>query len=121
MSGETGVGQIAIDDYGTGYSNIVNLMRYSPQIIKIDRFLVADIHTDQNKQMFVKSTIDFARLNDIKVLAEGVETSDELRMVITLGVDYVQGYYTGRPVAEPIPVIAENIRKESEEANQLIL
>ena len=121
MSGETGVGQIAIDDYGTGYSNIVNLMRYSPQIIKIDRFLVADIHTDQNKQMFVKSTIDFARLNDIKVLAEGVETSDELRMVITLGVDYVQGYYTGRPVAEPIPVIAENIRKEIEEANQLIL
>ena len=60
---------IAIDDYGTGHSNIVNLMRYTPQIIKIDRFLISNIHKDVNKQMFVKSTIDFARLNNIQVLA----------------------------------------------------
>ena len=70
---------IAVDDYGTGHSNIVNLLRYSPQVIKIDRFLITDIQNDVNKQMFVRSTIDLARLNGIKVLAEGVETSAELR------------------------------------------
>lgn len=111
--------QIAIDDYGTGHSNIVNLMRYSPQLIKIDRFLISDIHKDQNKQLFVRSTIEFARMNNIKVLAEGVETSNEMRMVIDLGVDLIQGYYTGRPVAEPIAMIAEDVRKEIIEANPL--
>ncbi len=103
---------IAIDDYGTGHSNIVNLMRYTPQIIKIDRFLISNIHKDVNKQMFVKSTIDFARLNNIQVLAEGVETSEELRTVIEFGVDYVQGYYTGRPTLNPISEIAPEIKDE---------
>ncbi len=110
---------IAIDDYGTGHSNIVNLMRYTPQIIKIDRFLISGIHRDVNKQMFVRSTIEFARLNKIQVLAEGVETSEELRTVIDLGVDYVQGYYTARPAAEPLANIAEEIRNEIKKANYI--
>lgn len=110
--------QIAIDDYGTGHSNIVNLLRYTPQIIKIDRFLITDIHTDLNKQMFVKSTIEFARLNNIKVLAEGVETADELKTVIGFGVDYIQGYYTGKPQYEPIDHIADEVRSEIIAANQ---
>lgn len=109
--------EIAIDDYGTGHSNIVNLLRYAPQIIKIDRFLISDIYKDVNKQMFVKSTIDFARMNHIKVLAEGVETADELKTVIDLGVDYVQGYYTGRPAPEPISHIAEEVKLEILKAN----
>ncbi len=111
--------QLAIDDYGTGHSNIVNLMRYAPQVIKIDRFLISDIHKNQNKQMFVRSTIEFARMNNIKVLAEGVETSNELRMVIDLGVDYVQGYYMARPAYEVIPSIPEEIRQEIIKANPL--
>ncbi|MGN0674576.1 MAG: EAL domain-containing protein [Oscillospiraceae bacterium] len=119
LCGSNSTGQIAIDDYGTGHSNIVNLMRYSPQVIKIDRFLISDIHKNQNKQLFVRSTIEFARLNNIKVLAEGVETSNELRTVIDLGVDLIQGYYTGRPVQEPVRSIAEEIRREIIEANPL--
>ena len=110
---------IAIDDFGTGHSNIVNLMRYSPEVIKIDRFLISDIHKNQNKQMFVRSTIEFAKLNNIKVLAEGVETSNELRMVIDLGVDLIQGFYTGRPAPQPIPAIAAEIKKEIVESNPL--
>lgn len=110
---------IAIDDYGTGHSNIVNLMRYAPQLIKIDRFLISDIHKDENKQMFVRTTVEFAKLNNIKVLAEGVETSNELRMLIDFGVDYIQGYYTGRPTPEIIPEIAREIRKEIICANPL--
>ncbi len=110
---------IAIDDYGTGHSNIVNLIRYTPHVIKIDRYLITDIHKNQNKQLFVRSTIEFARLNNILVLAEGVETSNELHTVIDLGVDLIQGYYTGRPAPEPIPFIADEIRKEIIEANPL--
>ncbi len=113
--------QIAIDDYGTGHSNIVNLLRYAPQIVKIDRFLITDIHRDVNKQMFVKSTIEFARLNGIKVLAEGVETSDEMRTVIDFGVDYIQGYYTGRPAPEPVAEINEEIKAEILNANPLFV
>ncbi len=117
---ETESSQIAIDDYGTGHSNIVNLMRYSPHIIKIDRFLVSNIHEDKNKQMFVRNTIEFARMNDIKVLAEGVETADELAMVIRLGVDFIQGYYTGKPVSVPIDKIMEDIRREILVANKML-
>ncbi|MGN0666862.1 MAG: EAL domain-containing protein [Huintestinicola sp.] len=112
LGGDCRSNEVAVDDYGTGHSNIVNLLRYSPQIIKIDRFLITDIDKDVNKQMFIKSTIDFARLNGIKVLAEGVETSEELRTVVSFGVDYIQGYYTGRPVFDPISEIQESIREE---------
>lgn len=111
--------RIAIDDFGTGHSNIVNLMRYAPEVIKVDRFLISDIHKNQNKQMFVRSTIEFAKLNNIKVLAEGVETSNELRMVIDLGVDLIQGFYTGRPAPQPVPAIAAEIKKEIVESNPL--
>lgn len=119
LCGQETRSQIAIDDYGTGHSNIVNLLRYAPQVIKVDRMLITDIHKNENKQMFMRSTIEFARRNNIKVLAEGVETSNELRMVINLGVDLIQGYYTGRPASEPLAVLSEDIRKEIEEANSL--
>ncbi len=69
--------------------------------------------------MFVRSTIDFARINGIKVLAEGVETSDEMRTVIDLGVDLIQGYYTARPAVIPIPSIHEDIRKEIRDTTPL--
>lgn len=112
LGNEDGTNVIAVDDYGTGHSNIVNLINYAPQIVKIDRFLMSDIHNDSNKQMLVKGVIDFAKANDIKVLAEGIETSDELKKVIELGVDYIQGYYTGRPVLEPIDEIDASIKEE---------
>ena len=104
--------QIAVDDYGTGHSNIVNLLRYAPQVIKIDRFLISEIQNDINKQMFVKNTIEFARLNGIKTLAEGVETFDELQTVIEYGMDLVQGYYLGRPIAEPVVAIQDQVKNE---------
>ena len=112
--------QIAIDDYGTGHSNIVNVLRYAPQIIKIDRALIAEIHTDRNKQLFVRNTIDFAHQNGIKALAEGVETAEELRTVIDCGVDLIQGYYTGRPAPDPIPAINETVRREILAENLLL-
>ena len=112
--------QIAIDDYGTGHSNIVNVLRYSPQIIKIDRALISGIQNDRNKQLFVRNTIDFAHQNGIKALAEGVETSEELRAVIEYGIDLVQGYYTGRPSEVPARAIHESIRHEILSENLLL-
>ncbi|MBO4750459.1 MAG: EAL domain-containing protein [Lachnospiraceae bacterium] len=109
FSAGNGSVQIAIDDYGTGHSNIVNLLRYAPQIIKIDRYLISGIDSDVNKQIFVKNTIEFAAMNGIKVLAEGVETRGELRTVIEYGVDLIQGYYLGKPVAEPIAELEESV------------
>ena len=103
---------VAVDDYGTGHSNIVNLLRYAPQIIKIDHFLISNIQDDSNKQMFVKNTIEFARMNNIKVLAEGVETYEELKKAIEYGVDYIQGFYTAHPSQEIVEKLSDNIRNE---------
>lgn len=112
MGGENSGCQLAIDDYGAGYSNIVNLLRYKPQVIKIDRYLISNIHNDINKQMFVKSTIDFAQMNGIKTVAEGVETSEELNAVISYGVDLIQGFYTARPAPEPLQSLSDKIKYE---------
>ena len=121
LSGENGAVQIAVDDYGTGHSNIVNLLRYAPQVLKIDRFLISGINSDTNKQKAVKTTIEFARLNEIKVLAEGVETFEELQTVIDMGFDYIQGFYTSRPQPTPIPEIPDNIKNEIVSENLKLL
>ncbi len=103
---------IAVDDYGTGYSNVSNLLRYMPNYVKIDHSLVGEIHNQPKKQHFVREIIDFCHDNDILALAEGVETSEELRTVIHLGADLIQGFYTSKPKAEIIPHIDEKKRNE---------
>lgn len=103
---------IAIDDYGAGHSNIVNLLEYHPQVVKIDRYLISNINEDKNKQMFVKNLLEFASANNIRVLAEGVETREELKTVIEFGVDYIQGYYTARPSYEVLQKLPDEIVSE---------
>ncbi len=98
---------IAVDDYGTGYSNVSNLLRYMPNYVKIDRALLSEIHNQPRKQHFVREIIDFCHDNNILALAEGIETSEELRTVIHLGADLIQGFYTARPSAEIITQIDE--------------
>ena len=102
--------EIALDDYGSGYSNVNNLIRYMPKYVKIDRMLISGINTSEQKKHFVKSIVEYASKNSITVLAEGVETKEELRTVISLGVDLIQGYYTGRPSSVPISSIDEDVR-----------
>lgn len=102
----------AVDDYGTGYSNVYNLLRYMPNFVKIDRMLLANIQLSAQKQHFVKEIIEFSHNNQIVVLAEGVETPEELKMVTSLGVDLIQGYYTGRPSAEVISRIDRKVQNE---------
>lgn len=104
--------QIAVDDYGTGYSNTTNLLKHMPNYVKIDHLLISNIQDDAKKRHFVSSMIDFAHTNGFLALAEGVETLTELRTVIQLGVDYIQGYYTGRPSFDIIQEIPAEIRNE---------
>ena len=112
--GKLGIGT-AVDDYGTGYSNVSNLLRYMPDYVKVDRSLLTGIQDSPQKQHFVREIVAFAHDNNIKVLAEGVETPEELRTVIWLGCDLIQGYYTGRPGPEILTAIEpkkiEEIRK----------
>ena len=103
---------IAVDDYGTGYSNISNLLRYMPNYVKIDRSLLSEIQNKPQKQHFVREIIDFCHNNDILALAEGVETSEELSQVIHLGADLIQGFYTGRPSKDFVGRIDEKIINE---------
>ena len=104
--------EIAIDDYGTGYSNVSNLLRYMPNYVKIDRMLLSGIDSKPQKQHFVSEIIKFCRDNDIMSLAEGIETREEMRTVIHMGVDLIQGYYTAKPSADIIPRINEMVRNE---------
>ena len=115
-SAEDGFG-VAIDDYGTGYSNTASLLKYLPDCVKIDRLLITDINEDTKKQHFVKGLVEFAHGNGFKALAEGVETPAELKTVIDMGVDLIQGFYTARPSFEVIEAIDLDVQNEIVNAN----
>ncbi len=106
-----GIG-LALDDYGTGYSNVMNLLQYMPAYVKIDRSLLTEIDKYPKKQRFVREIIEFCQDNNIMSLAEGVETWRELRMVVRMGVDLIQGYYTAMPSAIIVPEIESDIKRE---------
>ena len=103
--------RMAIDDYGSGYSNVGNLLRYMPNYVNIDRSLLSCIQDSPKKRHFVREIIQFCHDNDILALAEGVETAEELRTVILLGADLVQGYFTAKPSPRIIPSISEDIKQ----------
>lgn len=89
--------QLALDDYGTGYSNESILLNTTPNYVKIDQLILRNINLDTKKQHLVSNIVSFAKKNHIKTIAEGIETYEEFVYVIQLGVDYIQGFYTGRP------------------------
>ena len=104
--------RIAIDDYGTGYSNVKNLLMYMPDFVKIDRSLISEIQNSPEKRHFVREIVEFCHDSNILALAEGVETAEELHTVILLGADLVQGFYTARPDPEILDSIPYDIRQE---------
>ncbi|WP_313155623.1 bifunctional diguanylate cyclase/phosphodiesterase [Lacrimispora sp.] len=97
-------GQVAVDDFGTGYNSEAILLRMRPDIIKVDTNLVKRIHEDPNRQIILKSLLDFANQNNITVLAEGVEIPEELEFLMNCGVSLFQGYYIARPQMEIRPL-----------------
>lgn len=110
--------KIAVDDYGTGYSNISNLLTFMPNVVKIDRSLIMNIHKDKRKKHFTRNIIDYAHDNNFMALAEGVELTEELQTVIAMGVDLIQGYYTAKPSPEIVTEIDPDIAMEIQEYNR---
>lgn len=89
--------QIAIDDFGSGYSGINRICCFSPNYLKIDMELVRNIHANTKKYSLVSAIVKFCKESRIKMIAEGIESEAELKALIQLGIDYGQGYYLARP------------------------
>lgn len=89
--------QLAIDDFGSGYNNEATLLDITPDFVKIDMEIIRGIDKDLNRQQICKNLISYAKGRNIKIIAEGVETKEELEKTIELGVDYIQGYYFCTP------------------------
>jgi diguanylate cyclase (GGDEF)-like protein len=92
--------KIAIDDVGAGYSGLTTISEVRPDYIKIDMSLIRDIDKDNLKKSIVKALVEFANNTNIKLIAEGVETLDELKTVIELGTPLAQGFLLGKPSKE---------------------
>lgn len=91
--------KIAIDDFGTGYSSFSTLRQLTFDKIKIDREFVTDVHRRPQSQAICQSIIALGRGLDIRVLAEGVETTEEYRWLVQHGCRHFQGYYFSRPLS----------------------
>jgi diguanylate cyclase (GGDEF)-like protein len=93
--------EIAVDDLGAGYSGLKTWSELRPDYVKIDRYFVSDIHSDGVKAEILRSVVEMSRAIGSRVVAEGVETAEECTELLDIGVDYLQGYFFGRPQAEP--------------------
>ena len=90
--------QIAIDDFGSGFSNFTHLLELEPDFLKIDGSLIKNIDTDKKSYAFVKSIVQLAKELDIQTIAEFVSTKDIFDRTYELGIDFFQGYYFSTPV-----------------------
>ncbi|WP_323596013.1 EAL domain-containing protein [Aliarcobacter butzleri] len=91
--------KIAIDDFGSGYSNFEYLAKLNVDYIKIDGSLIKDILINKSSQNIVSMLVNFAKGQKVKTIAEFVSNKDILNKVRELGIDYVQGYYIKEPIA----------------------
>jgi EAL domain-containing protein (putative c-di-GMP-specific phosphodiesterase class I) len=90
--------QLAMDDFGTGYSSLSYLKRFPIQKVKIDRSFISDLENDDDSKSITTAIIQMSHSLGLNVLAEGVETAAQLQYLQDEKCDYVQGYYTGRPM-----------------------
>jgi EAL domain-containing protein (putative c-di-GMP-specific phosphodiesterase class I) len=89
---------ISIDDFGTGYSSLSYLRRFPIDVLKIDQSFVKDLTVDADNAAIVVSIISLAHSLRLLVIAEGVETAEQLAFLRTHGCDQMQGYYFSRPI-----------------------
>lgn len=100
--------KIALDDFGTGYSSLSYLARLPSDLLKIDKSFIDDMEIDRGKCNFVDVIIRLGHIMNNKVIAEGVENTEQLALLSFLGCDYIQGYVWGKPMSlEEIKLIEE--------------
>lgn len=88
---------LAVDDLGAGHSNLKRVLDLEPQVVKLDRALVTGIDTSHRQRVLVRHVVRLCIELDAKVVAEGIETADELSALIDVGAQYGQGYLFARP------------------------
>ena len=89
------------DDNGSGFANENSLLELSPRFIKVDLTIIRGIDTDPDKQQIVQNIVAYAHPRSMQIIAEGVETAGELKKVLELGVDGLQGYFLAKPANIP--------------------
>lgn len=94
--------EIAIDDAGAGYSSLQSIVELNPDYIKIDRSLVRHADQDDMKKHMLRTFVRFAKKMNIRIVAEGIERPEEMRLLRAMGVDFGQGYWIGRPSEHPV-------------------
>ncbi|WP_314191888.1 EAL domain-containing protein [uncultured Arthrobacter sp.] len=93
--------RIAVDDAGSGFSSMRHILHLCPDIIKLDRSLIAGLDSDRGQQALSAAMVEFAHQIDAQIVAEGIETSAELEEATRLGITLGQGYLLGRPTLDP--------------------
>lgn len=108
--------EVAMDDFGTGFASLDSLRRLDVDIIKIDQMYVRDCLRDSEHRKFISDTVDYARGNNKKVVAEFVEDPSIEKLLLKMGVDCGQGYLYGKAEKKPEShaSIQNNIRKANE-------
>ncbi len=105
---------IALDDFGTGYSNESTLLYINPKYVKLDMSIISNIHKDESRQKIVHGLLDYTKSHGMKVIAEGIDSYEEMQTLIRLGVDYMQGWYLARGKFK-IADIAEELKEQIRE------
>lgn len=95
--------KLAIDDLGAGYAGLTSFATFEPEVVKLDMTLIRGIEASTVKKHVVESMTRLCRDLDMKVVAEGIETTPELATILDLGCDYLQGYLLGRPGPALVP------------------
>lgn len=103
---------LALDDYGSGYANDNTLLALKPDVIKLDIELITGIETDSDRQTLVRNIIEYSHQRNIMVLAEGIETYAQMAVLISYGVDLMQGFYLAKPSFDVIDSIDPKIINE---------
>jgi EAL domain-containing protein (putative c-di-GMP-specific phosphodiesterase class I) len=97
-------GLFALDDYGSGYNSAKTLIMLKPRFVKVDMCIIRDIDKNRDKQQIVKNIVDYAHRRNMLVIAEGIETANELITSMKLRADLLQGFYLAKPSAEPCDI-----------------
>lgn len=93
--------KFAIDDFGAGYTSFRNLKALDIDVLKIDGSFISGVSNSRENQLFVRTLLDLARNFSMKTVAEWVDNEADATLLKALGVDYLQGYYIGKPEAHP--------------------
>jgi EAL domain-containing protein (putative c-di-GMP-specific phosphodiesterase class I)/GGDEF domain-containing protein len=100
---------VALDDLGAGYAGLRVWSELCPDYVKIDRHFISGVDKDPVKREFVRAMLDIAHRMGNKVIAEGIETSEEFNTLVAMGIENLQGYFFAKPARDPIRLFPDHI------------